>query len=80
MFDQSMLAGASGIVRKAELARMMIRAIECVHNRGELWFDRATTTRVLKRLLAAVVVKNLTQYKSTKKHVDSSREIIVSSL
>ena len=79
MFDQSMLAGASGIVRKAELARMMIRAIECVHNRGELWFDRATTTRVLKRLLA-VVVKNLTQYKSTKKPVDSSRAIIVSSL
>lgn len=52
VFDQSMLAGASGIVQKADLARMMIRAIECVHNRGELWFDRATTARVLKRLLA----------------------------
>jgi len=52
VFDQSMLAGASGIVRKAELARMMIRAIECVHSRDELWFDRATTARVLKRLLA----------------------------
>ena len=52
VFDQSMLAGASGIVRKAELARNMIRAIECVHNRDELWFDRATTARVVKRLLA----------------------------
>ncbi|MGH8772794.1 MAG: response regulator, partial [Burkholderiales bacterium] len=51
VFEQGMLAGASGIVRKAELARTMIRAIECVHG-GELWFDRATTARVLKRLLA----------------------------
>jgi two-component system nitrate/nitrite response regulator NarL len=51
VFEQVMLAGASGIVAKAELARTMIRAIECVH-RGELWFDRATTARVLKLLLA----------------------------
>jgi two-component system, NarL family, nitrate/nitrite response regulator NarL len=51
VFEQSMLAGASGIVARAELARTMIRAIEHVH-RGELWFDRATTAKVLKRLLA----------------------------
>lgn len=51
VFEQGLLTGASGIVRKAELSGVLIRAIECVH-RGELWFDRVTTARVLKSLLA----------------------------
>lgn len=51
VFEQGVLSGASGIVTREDLARVMIRAIECVH-KGELWFDRATTAKVLKGLLA----------------------------
>lgn len=39
--------GASGVVHKADAARMLIRAIRRVHE-GELWIDRALTSAIFR--------------------------------
>ncbi len=48
--DRAMLAGARGVVNKAESAEIILKAIRVVHQ-GEIWLDRAATGRVFSRLL-----------------------------
>lgn len=47
--ERAVLAGAKGIVHKAESADVILNAIERVHN-GEIWLDRSTTAKVLANL------------------------------
>jgi two-component system, NarL family, nitrate/nitrite response regulator NarL len=47
--QRAILAGASGVVLKSENAEIILRAIKTVHA-GEVWFDRAATSRLLRRL------------------------------
>jgi DNA-binding NarL/FixJ family response regulator len=47
--ERAVVAGAKGIVHKAEPAEVILNAIERVH-RGEIWLDRSTTAKVLASL------------------------------
>ncbi len=47
--QHAVLAGAKGIVHKAEPAEVILNAIERVHQ-GEIWLDRSTTAKVLASL------------------------------
>ena len=47
--QRAMLSGASGVVLKNEAAEVILRAIKTVHA-GEIWFDRAATSRLLRKL------------------------------
>ena len=47
--QRAIINGASGIVLKSENADVILRAIKYVHA-GELWFDRAATSRLLRSL------------------------------
>ena len=47
--QRAMLSGASGVVLKSENAEVILRAIKTVHA-GEVWFDRAATSRLLRKL------------------------------
>jgi DNA-binding NarL/FixJ family response regulator len=49
MLESAVLAGARGIVRKADPVETVLQAIESVHA-GEMWLDRATTGRVFVEL------------------------------
>lgn len=49
--QRAIMSGASGVVLKSEDASVILRAIQYVHA-GEIWFDRAATTRLLRRLTA----------------------------
>ena len=49
--QRAILKGASGVVLKSEDADVILRAIQYVHA-GEIWFDRAATTRLLRSLNA----------------------------
>lgn len=51
--QRAIINGASGIVVKSENADVILRAIKYVHA-GELWFDRAATSRLLRSLNAPV--------------------------
>jgi DNA-binding NarL/FixJ family response regulator len=51
--QRAIINGASGIVLKSENAEVILRAIKSVHA-GELWFDRAATSRLLRSLNAPV--------------------------
>lgn len=51
--QRAIINGASGIVLKSENADVILRAIKYVHA-GELWFDRAATSRLLRSLNAPV--------------------------
>ena len=53
MHQRAIINGASGIVLKTENADVILRAIKHVHA-GELWFDRAATSRLLRSLNAPV--------------------------
>ena len=53
MHQRAIINGASGIVLKSESADVILRAIQYVHA-GELWFDRAATSRLLKSLNSPV--------------------------
>ena len=53
MHQRAIINGASGIVLKSENADVILRAIQYVHA-GELWFDRAATSRLLKSLNSPV--------------------------
>lgn len=45
----AIIKGASGVVLKSEEAEVILRAIQHVHS-GEMWFDRAATSRLLRSL------------------------------
>lgn len=47
--QRAIINGASGVVLKSEDAAVILRAIQIVHA-GEIWFDRAATSRLLKSL------------------------------
>lgn len=47
--QRAIMNGASGVVLKSEDASVILRAIQFVHA-GEIWFDRAATTRLLRSL------------------------------
>lgn len=47
--QRAIMTGASGVVLKSENAEVILRAIKTVHA-GEVWFDRAATSRLLRRL------------------------------
>lgn len=49
LHDQAVLAGAKGIVHKAEPPETILKAIEKIHQ-GELWLDRITTGRIFGEL------------------------------
>ena len=51
--QHAIINGASGVVLKSENADVILRAIQYVHA-GELWYDRAATSRLLKSLNAPV--------------------------
>ena len=51
--QRAIINGASGVVLKNENADITLRAIKYVHA-GELWFDRAATSRLLRSLNAPV--------------------------
>jgi two-component system, NarL family, nitrate/nitrite response regulator NarL len=55
--QRAILSGASGVVLKSEKAEVILRAIKFVHA-GEMWFDRAATSRLLKSLNASVTASN----------------------
>lgn len=57
MHQRAIINGASGIVLKTESADVILRAIKYVHA-GELWFDRAATSRLLRSLNAPVPTFN----------------------
>lgn len=50
--DRAVLNGASGVVYKEEPIQNILKAIEKIHA-GELWFNRAITSRVLIKSLRA---------------------------
>ena len=51
--QHAIINGASGVVLKSENADVILRAIKYVHA-GELWYDRAATSRLLRSLNAAM--------------------------
>jgi two-component system, NarL family, nitrate/nitrite response regulator NarL len=55
--QRAILSGASGVVLKSEKAEVILRAIKYVYA-GEMWFDRAATSRLLKSLNASVTASN----------------------
>ena len=57
MHQRAIINGASGIVLKSENADVILRAIQYVHA-GELWFDRAATSRLLRSLNSPVLTSS----------------------
>lgn len=55
--QRAIINGASGVVIKSENADVILRAIKYVHA-GELWYDRAATSRLLRSLNAPVPTLN----------------------
>ena len=55
--QRALIHGASGVVLKSENAEIILRAIKYVHA-GELWYDRAATSRLLKSLNAPVLTSS----------------------
>jgi two-component system, NarL family, nitrate/nitrite response regulator NarL len=53
--QRAIINGANGVVLKSENADVILRAIQYVHA-GELWYDRAATSRLLKSLNAPVIM------------------------
>jgi DNA-binding NarL/FixJ family response regulator len=49
LHDRAVLAGARGVVQKRESPALLLKAIEKVHD-GELWVDRAATSRIFMEL------------------------------
>lgn len=49
LHDSAMLAGARGVVEKAETAETILKAIAMVH-KGEIWIDRSSTSRIFNEL------------------------------
>jgi two-component system nitrate/nitrite response regulator NarL len=49
LHDSAMLAGARGVVGKADTAETILKAIAMVH-RGEIWIERSATSRIINQL------------------------------
>jgi DNA-binding NarL/FixJ family response regulator len=55
--DRAVLAGARGVIEKRAPPAMLLKAIEKVHQ-GELWVDRAATSRIFMELARQKAAKN----------------------
>ena len=74
--QRAIINGASGIVLKSENADVILRAIKYVHA-GELWFDRAATSRLLRSLNAPVpTLNNATELSKIAKLTLKERQVI----
>ena len=74
--QRAIMNGASGIVLKSENADVILRAIKYVHA-GELWFDRAATSRLLRSLNAPVLrFSKATQLSKIAKLTPKERQVI----
>ena len=74
--QHAIINGASGVVLKSENADVILRAIKYVHA-GELWYDRAATSRLLRSLNAAVpTLNNATQLSKIAKLTLKERQVI----
>jgi DNA-binding NarL/FixJ family response regulator len=57
LHDSAVLAGARGVVEKRAPPAMLLKALEKVHE-GELWVDRAATSRIFMELARQKAAKN----------------------
>ena len=57
LHDGAVLAGARGVIEKRAPPAMLLKAIEKVHD-GELWVDRAATSRIFMELARQKAAKN----------------------
>jgi DNA-binding NarL/FixJ family response regulator len=57
LHDSAVLAGARGVVEKRDPPELLLKAIEKVHE-GELWVDRAATSRIFMELARQKAAKN----------------------
>lgn len=74
--QRAIISGASGVVLKSENADVILRAIKYVHA-GELWFDRAATSRLLRSLNAPVLrFGQATQLSKMAKLTPKERQVI----
>ena len=74
--QHAIINGASGVVLKSENADVILRAIKYVHA-GELWFDRAATSRLLRSLNAPVpTLNNATELSKIAKLTLKERQVI----
>lgn len=74
--QRAIINGASGVVLKSENADVILRAIKYVHA-GELWFDRAATSRLLRSLNAPVLrFSKATQLSKITKLTPKERQVI----
>jgi DNA-binding NarL/FixJ family response regulator len=49
LHDAAMLAGASGVIPKADATESILKAIQKIHE-GEIWLDRGATHRIFQEL------------------------------
>ena len=75
--QRAMLSGASGVVLKSENAEVILRAIKTVHS-GEVWFDRAATSRLLRKLNNTAFYSDGGQSKKIATLTPKERQIVVS--
>lgn len=75
--QRAMISGASGVVLKSENAEVILRAIKTVHS-GEVWFDRAATSRLLRKLNNTAFYSDGGQSKKIATLTPKERQIVVS--
>ena len=76
LHQHAIINGASGVVLKSENADVILRAIKYVHA-GELWYDRAATSRLLRSLNAAVSTSSkATPHSKIAKLTSKERQVI----
>ena len=75
--QRAMLSGASGVVLKSENAEVILRAIKTVHS-GEVWFDRAATSRLLRKLNNSAFYNDGGHSKKIATLTPRERQIVVS--
>jgi two-component system, NarL family, nitrate/nitrite response regulator NarL len=74
--QRAIINGASGVVLKSEDADVILRAIQYVHA-GEIWFDRAATSRLLRSLNATPpLVAETTHLKKIATLTPKERQVI----
>jgi len=57
LYDGAVLGGARGVIEKRDPPELLLKAIEKVHE-GELWVDRAATSRIFMELARQKAAKN----------------------
>jgi len=57
LYDGAVLAGVRGVLHKADSPALLLKAIDKVHD-GELWVDRAATSRIFMELARQKAAKD----------------------